>query len=520
MTTEVYALSAAAEDGFDVVWSFGPFRLYPVERRLERSGESIAIGSRALDILVVLVKEAGSVINKRTLMTKAWKNIVVDESNLRVNIGLLRKILGEGENGARYVANVPGRGYSFVAKVTRLNVMARLELKTDQRASGDAVPRRSGQMVGRGSDLCLLANAILLHRCVSIIGSGGLGKSMLAAACASHLQAEFSTAVHYLNLDSLGQAQPVVPALLTMFGLEQDGADPVTAIAAKFVASRAVLILDNCDGFLEGVATLVEALSESRTELHVLVTIREALRVDGEFAYRLGPLDVPPRELKLSAVEARAYSAVELFIDKCLANGHLCELPDEEVAQMIEICLRLDANPLAITLAASRVATFGLTGTLALLDSSCRLHWTGRRNAVSRHRTLEALLDYSFHALNAQEQALFLRLADFVGVFSLSDVQAMDHSDLPDFAMLMGVLDALVGKSLLVPQSTASGTMDFRLLETVRIYALEKTIKREGGKREATLHYEHSGHGQSPWCSAAKPDLELEPFNLFGNAAL
>ena len=122
MTTEVYALSAAAEDGFDVVWSFGPFRLYPVERRLERSGESIAIGSRALDILVVLVKEAGSVINKRTLMTKAWKNIVVDESNLRVNIGLLRKILGEGENGARYVANVPGRGYSFVAKVTRLNV--------------------------------------------------------------------------------------------------------------------------------------------------------------------------------------------------------------------------------------------------------------------------------------------------------------------------------------------------------------------------------------------------------------
>lgn len=187
---------------------------------------------------------------------------------------------------------------------------------------------------------------------------------------------------------------------------------------------------------------------------------------------------------------------------------------------MIEICSRLDANPLAITLAASRVATFGLTGTLALLDSNCRLHWTGRRNAVSRHRTLEALLDYSFHALNAQEQALFLRLADFAGVFSLSDVQAMDHTELPDFAMLVGVLDALVGKSLLVPQANASGTMDFRLLETVRIYALEKIIKREGSKREATLLYEHSGHGQGPWCSAVKPDLELEPFSLFDNTAL
>lgn len=491
-------MGGAAEDGFDVVLSFGPFRLYPVERRLERGGESIAIGSRALDILVVLVGEAGSVINKRTLMTKAWKNIVVDESNLRVNIGLLRKVLGEGENGVRYVANVPGRGYSFVAKVTRLNVMARLELKTDQRRPSEApLPRRAGRMVGRTSDLALLASAIAHHRCVSIIGAGGLGKSMLAMACADRLKADACVAVHCLNLDSLDETQRLIPALSALFLLEHNTADPLAAIAHAFVTRHAVLFLDNCDRFLDEVATLVEALYESAAQLHVVVTLREALRVDGEFTYRLGPLDVPPTELKLSAADAKAYSAVELFIDKCLASGHLCELADEEVAQMIEICTRLDANPLAITLAASRVATFGLTGTLALLDSSCRLHWTGRRNAVSRHRTLEALLDYSFHALNAQEKALLLRLSDFAGVFSLSDVQAIDDQHLPDFATLVGVLDALVGKSLLVPQSTASGTMDFRLLETVRIYALEKIIKRDGGRRDTTVVF--NSHGKTPW---------------------
>lgn len=486
MTQQDPMFGTAADDGFDVVLLFGPYRLYPVQRRLERSGEAVPIGSRALDILVVLVREAGSVINKRILMTKAWKNIVVDESNLRVNIGLLRRILGEGESGSSYVANIPGRGYSFVAKVTRLDSMSRLELATERRRLIAAVPALGpAQLVGRETDLDLLASAILDHRCVSIVGPGGIGKSTVAMACAQRLIDEYSAEVHCLNLDSLAQPHSLVRSLMGALGIEQDGSDPVSAITRRLAGASTVLVFDNCDESLGEVSTLVEALCEHGAELHALVTSREALRVNGEFTYRLSSLDVPPKGMLLTVVEARAFSAIELFIGKCMATASLCEFTDEDVPRIAEICSRLDANPLAITLVASRVVTFGLAGTQALLNSSCRLYWSGRRNAISRHQTLKAMLDCSFNALSGDEQQLLYRLSAFGGRFSLADIQAMSDK-MPDFAALVGLLDALVGKSVLMPQATPSGVMEFRMFESVRIFLLEKVLKGETRKREAS----------------------------------
>jgi predicted ATPase/DNA-binding winged helix-turn-helix (wHTH) protein len=471
--------------GFDEVVIFGPFRLYPGQRRLEKSGERFSIGSRALDLLVALINDAGRVVDKRELMAKAWQNIVVDESNLRVNIAILRKALGEEENGGRYVANIPGRGYSFVGKVKRLHVTPTQEGKPDaaraHRALDTVVSSRPATMVGRDDQLCILTDAVVAHRCLTIVGSGGIGKSMLAKACADYLVEQFSSSVYWIDLDSVTDERLLLRTLMLRFGLDTRSSRPFEVLLEFLAGKRLTLVLDNCDHLLDCVAKVVETLYWNTSELHILATSREALRVEGEQVYRLGPLEVPAIGSGLTVMEARAYSAIELFIDKSQACGALLELDAEAIASIVEICARLDANPLAIGLVAGRVGAFGIKGILKLLDCSCRLHWTGRRNAIPRHQTLEASLDRCYWRLNEHEQRLLQRLAQLNGLFSLE--QALLVSDaIPDYPLLIKTLDALVGKSLVDAELSSGGLMRYRLLETVRVYALER-IGRGGRAR-------------------------------------
>ena len=133
-------LAGPNQYGYGEAVSFGPFRLFPDERRLERAGAALRLGSRALDILIVLIQHAGEVVDRRILMSRAWRNIVVDESNLRVNIAGLRKALGDGEGGVHYVQNVPGIGYCFIGQLTRERMIADCTALSDN--VPDAVPDR------------------------------------------------------------------------------------------------------------------------------------------------------------------------------------------------------------------------------------------------------------------------------------------------------------------------------------------------------------------------------------------
>jgi DNA-binding winged helix-turn-helix (wHTH) protein len=229
----------------DVV-SFGPFRLFTAQRLLERAGAPLQLGSRALDILIVLVEHAGEVVSKKELISRVWPDVTVDESGLRVHIAGLRKALGEGQAGARYVTNIPGRGYCFVAPISRANVSAKAPVS--EPAISDqlhGLPARLTRMVGRDETLRLLAEQLAEQRFVTILGPGGIGKTTVAVSLGYEQLAAFEGSVRFFDLGPLNDPGLVPSALASMLGLLVQSDDPTPSLINFLRDRRMLLILDS-----------------------------------------------------------------------------------------------------------------------------------------------------------------------------------------------------------------------------------------------------------------------------------
>ena len=248
---------------------------------------------------------------------------------------------------------------------------------------------------------------------------------------------------------------------------------------------RLLLVLDNCEHVIEAAATLAVAILRGATDVHILATSREPLRVEGEHVQRLPPLSSGPPSTPLDAAEALAFPGVELFVERAAECLGEFELTDENAPIVAEICLKLDGIPLAIELAAARVGTFGVRGLATHLDDRFRLLTSGRRSGPPRHRTLRAALDWSYDVLSEPERAALRRLGIFMGGFTLDAARAV----VADPGLLKcDVIDAvaeLVEKSLAIVETTESEPR-LRLLETTRTYALERLA--ESGEWEAVAH--------------------------------
>jgi DNA-binding winged helix-turn-helix (wHTH) protein len=163
--------------------SFGPYRLIPAQRLLLRGEETVDVGSRALDILIALAEVAGEVVGQRALIARAWPNVVVGEGSLRVAIADLRKVLGDGQNGDRYITNVTGRGYCFVAPVSRPAAQRSMSLLLTSEPPllpEHKLPPRLARMIGRDSVVAALSTLLTSRRFVSVVGPGGMGKTTVA----------------------------------------------------------------------------------------------------------------------------------------------------------------------------------------------------------------------------------------------------------------------------------------------------------------------------------------------------
>ena len=212
----------------DGVATFGPYRLVPAERLLQRDGLPVALGSRALDLLIALVEHAGEVLSQRELMARAWPNLTVEEGNLRVTIAGLRKALGEGQDGARYIANVPGRGYCFVAPVDRIvdRPGTPALAPASRRSVAAGLPPALERMVGRGETVAELCSLLAARRFVSIVGPGGMGKTTVAVAMAHALLESFDGAIVFVDLAALTDPALVPATLATALGLATRRAGP------------------------------------------------------------------------------------------------------------------------------------------------------------------------------------------------------------------------------------------------------------------------------------------------------
>src|SRR5258708_3944657 len=395
---------------------FGPLTLFPEERRLERSGSFVQLGSRAMDILIVLIQHAGQVVDRRMLMSCAWRNIVVDESNLRVNIAGLRKALGDGDDGARYVKNVPGIGYCFVGLLTRDRVVAESSFQFAEPSprvhSGDFAPGAACPQ-GRDEVLRTLASDLRRHRLISIVGPGGIGKTTVAIALAKRLSGVFPSEIHVADLSEVAHGDTVALTLARLLGLGDLHHIPVTCIANYLSTRRALIILDNCEHVIDEVTSLTTQILAVSSATYFVLTSREALRVRYEHVCRLSALEVPPGPEVISIEHAHTYPAVQVFIQRALEAGARFPQTSKSYAAISEICRELEGVALAIELAAARVATFGLAGTMTLLGTRTRLQWQGCRNAPARHRNLAASIGWSYALLSEQEKSAFRQLSSF-----------------------------------------------------------------------------------------------------------
>jgi predicted ATPase/DNA-binding winged helix-turn-helix (wHTH) protein len=457
------------------VFAFGPFELSPDERSLTMGSQPIVLGSRALDILVALVQRAPEVVSQRELISRAWPDLVVEDGSLRVHMTRLRKVLGCGQNGVQYIANVPGRGYSFVKPIQRVTVVPAQPITRPQAPAGPGLhlPSRPNGMIGRDEVVAEVRRLLLSQRFVSLIGPGGIGKTTVAVSVAYALQEEFPEAVCFVDLASVAKGELITSAVAAAAGAAQiEGT--LAGLLAGLSSRRLVLVLDNCEHVIEATAEFATRLHREAPQVHLLTTSREALRVSDEHIYLLKSLATPPSG-QLTAPEALAWPAVRLFMDRAAMSGYPEALRDEEAVTVAELCRRLDSMPLAIELAASRVGTYGLAGTADLLRNRFTLLWRGSRSAVPRHQTLTAMLDWSYNLLSEIEARVIRSLAVFAGVFTAeSAIFVAGHTNLPADEIALAI-SSLIDKSL-ISTVLIGQTPYLRLLETSRNYSRSKLI--------------------------------------------
>jgi predicted ATPase/DNA-binding winged helix-turn-helix (wHTH) protein len=468
------------------VLSFGPFGLFVAGRLLKRADEPIALGGRALDVLIALTERAGELVSYSELITIAWPNVTVDETNLRVQIASLRKALG-GEDGARYISNVAGRGYCFVAPVTR---SLEPTVKAERIADGTRpwkLPPRLTRMVGRDEAVRAVSEQLIAGRFVSIVGPGGIGKTTVAVSVAHALLAGFSGAVSFVDLSALTKPQFVPTAVASALGFMVQANDPFGGLVAFLGDKKILLVLDNCEHVIDSAAVLAERIVSEAPQTHILATSREALRVEGERVHLLYSLDCPPGRAELTAAEVLGYPAAQLFMDRAAASGHSAALGDVEAPIVATICRRLDGIALAIELAASRAGSLGIRGIAELLDNRFSLLWHGRRTALPRHQTLNAMLDWSYNLLPELEKAVLSRLSVFVGDFTLEAACFVASETDSEEAGSTEAFESLLAKSL-ISINPAHGLPCYRLLDTTRAYAAAKLAERGDASRVGRRH--------------------------------
>ncbi len=465
----------------DRVLAFGPFALHPDRRLLLEDGKSVRVGSRALEILIALAERAGELLTKEDLIARAWPDTVVEEASLRVHVAALRKALGDGQPGRRFIVNVPGRGYSFVA--TTEGTVAAAE--TAAPASG--LPALLTRLVGRQQAVDDLLGHLRTRRLVTIAGPGGIGKTSVALAVAEAAASRFAEGAVFVDLAPVDDPRGVPAALAAALGVAVRTEPYLDSLVATIRTRRVLLLLDNCEHVVDAAATLAEAVLRGVPGASILATSREPLRAAGEWVQRLPPLGLPPVAPALTAEEALRSPAVQLFVERAAGALGGFELTDAQAPLVAEICRRLDGIALAIELAAGRMDAFGLSELARLLDDRFRLLMRGRRTALPRQQTLRATLDWSYGALSAEEQAILRQLAVFPGGFSLDAARAVAVVPGLRGPAFDDLLACLVAKSLLTVEIEEAG-VGYRLMETTRGYLRERLAESGEAPAVAQRH--------------------------------
>ena len=432
----------------------------------------------------------------------------------RLRAGWTQETLAERAGiSARAVSDLERGLIRAPQRSTLVRLVGALGLDADERREAEAVavavrhrprpramPRAVGgrahnlpapltSFVGRDEEVPAVRAAVAGHRLVTLTGPGGTGKTRLALEAAAGLLGGYPHGVWLIELAALTDGAPVAHATAAAVGVrERAGRSLVDALAEALRPRHALLVLDNCEHLVDACAGLTHALLRACPRVHILVTSREALGLAEEVVWRVPPLAVPPPgapdRSSLSPPAVTRYPAVQLFRDRALAVQPAFRITDANAPAVAQVCVRLDGIPLALELAAAALRVLSVEQLLGRLDDRFRLLTGGRRTALERHRTLRAMVDWSYERLGEPERRLFDRLAVFAGGWTLEAAEAVGAGDGLARADVLAALVRLVDTSLVLVDVARPAGPRYRLLETLRQYGQRPA----GGRRP--------GHGR------------------------
>ena len=471
-----------------LVYEAGSLEIDAGRRELRVGGIPVPLGGRAFEVIEVLVKSAGGLVTKDELMERVWPGVIVEENTLQVHISAIRKALGADRG---MLNTVSGRGYrlsgNWATREAPAEMRARESASIPSHPFETNVPVAASALVGRELAVQHLRDLLTAYRVATLTGPGGIGKTVLAAEVARRLFPTIESDVFFVELVSLSDPALVPSAVVSTLGL-QLGGDAISpeSVARAIGGRKVLLVLDNCEHVVDAAARMAEALVRSCPHTTVLATSREVLRVEGEFVYRVPPLEVPAEHLEASD-DVLEHSAVQLFVARTRSLRADFRPERERIPVIAEICRRLDGIPLAIEFAAAQAATLGVQHVAGHLGDRFALLTGGRRTALPRHRTLRAMLDWSYELLPEAERRLLRELAIFPTSFALEAAVAVVGESAANIAL---GISSLVSKSLLTLDGLSS-VRRWRQLETTRAYALEKLAGSGQGGEAARRHAEY-----------------------------
>jgi predicted ATPase/class 3 adenylate cyclase len=377
------------------------------------------------------------------------------------------------------------------------------------------LPRQLTSFVGRDQEVAEIRELVQGHRLVTLVGTGGAGKTRCAIQVGAEMLEGFSDGVWLAELASIADASLVPAAIARALGVRESPERPLLETLVTHLARRQLLlIIDNCEHLIDEARSVTSAILRAAADVRVLATSRESLNITGEQAFRLPSLAVPP----IAAQNMLSYGAAALFTDRASAADARFRLTDDNAPFIAEIATRLDGIPLAIELAAARVRVLSPQQLAKLLNERFRVLTGGDRSALPRHQTMRALIDWSYDLLAEQERALFRKLSIFAGGFTLESAVAVCGDETTDEIAVLDILTSLVDKSLV--QADTGGERRHRLLESTRQYAREKLA---GASEHAAVARAHAvaflalaerlerAYNTTPdgeWFAQVEPELE------------